>query len=275
MEILSSGMALILILLSTGASIVFVIKQGKQIYKYSYRILVVGFIFLTVSIIFRYIHLGTFPAITLKTSLSFFSWVIIGVYLVFQLRFNVMILGSFITPLVSIMLLISISIPGTDIIVKPMLQSIWLTLHVTTIFIGDGMFVITFMSGIMYLIQEKHIKSKKRGSFYSRLPSLETLDSANHYSLIYGFPFLTLGLLTGIVYAQQTFGNLWRWDPKEVWSIITWLAYGVLLHERLAVGWRGSRAALMSIVCFVIMLFTFLGGSLWLSDYHSFRNLEG
>ena len=90
-----------------------------------------------------------------------------------------------------------------------------------------------------------------------------------------GFPFLTLGMITGAIYAQQALGNYWRWDPKEVWSLITWLAYAVLLHERIAVGWRGRKAAIMSIICFLILLFTFLGGSLWLSDYHSFSSLEG
>jgi cytochrome c-type biogenesis protein CcsB len=150
-----------------------------------------------------------------------------------------------------------------------------LTVHVGTIFIGNAMFVITFAASIMYLIQERNIKKKTRGSFYRRLPSLETLDSINHHSLMYGFPFLTLGLISGAIYAQYALGSYWRWDPKEVWSLITWLAYAVLLHERLAVGWRGRRAALMSIICFCILIFTFLGGSLWLSDYHSFDSFGG
>ena len=110
---------------------------------------------------------------------------------------------------------------------------------------------------------------------YRRLPSLETLDSINHYSIMYGFPLLTLGMISGAIYAQYVLGSYWRWDPKEVWSLITWLSYAVLLHERLAVGWRGRRAALASIICFLILVFTFIGGSMWLSDYHSFRELEG
>ena len=92
---------------------------------------------------------------------------------------------------------------------------------------------------------------------------------------MYGFPFLTIGMITGSIYAQLALGRYWQWDPKEVWSLITWLLYAVLLHERLAVGWRGRRSALMSIVCFAFLIFTFFGASLWLSDYHSFQNLEG
>jgi len=104
---------------------------------------------------------------------------------------------------------------------------------------------------------------------------LETLDSINYYSLMYGFPFLTIGMITGAIYAQYALGSYWRWDPKEVCSLITWLFYAALLHERHAVGWRGRRAAIMSIICFLILIFTFIGASLWLSDYHSFKSLEG
>jgi ABC-type transport system involved in cytochrome c biogenesis permease subunit len=92
---------------------------------------------------------------------------------------------------------------------------------------------------------------------------------------MYGFPFLTIGVITGAVYAQYALGSYWRWDPKEVWSLITWLFYAALLHERLAVGWRGRRAALMAIFAFLVLIFTFIGASLWLSDYHSFKSLGG
>ncbi|MDB9822884.1 c-type cytochrome biogenesis protein CcsB [Deltaproteobacteria bacterium] len=267
--------ALFLVLLSTGGFIVYIVKQQKRIFKLSYIILLSGFIFHTLFLGHQYYTLGVAPVITLKSTFSFFSWCIIGVYLVFQLRFGLMVLGSFVAPFAAFLMIVSLAIPGIESALNPMLKSAWLTVHVGTIFIGDGMFAIAFLAAIMYLIQERHIKKKTRGSFYTRLPSLETLDSINHYSLMYGFPFLTLGMITGAIYAQYALGSYWRWDPKEVWSAITWLSYAVLLHERLTVGWRGRRAALMSIVCFCILIFTFIGGSLWLSDYHSFANMGG
>ena len=137
------------------------------------------------------------------------------------------------------------------------------------------MFAVAFMSAIMYLIQERQIKNKRFGSLYSRLPSLETLDTINHYSLMYGFLFLTIGMVTGAIYAQTVLGSYWQWDPKEVWSLITWLVYAALLHARVTIGWRGRRAAIMSIIAFLILIFTFIGASLWLSDYHSFKSLGG
>ena len=275
MENILSKIAVFLILLSAGGFVVYIIKQEKVVFKWSYRILLAGFIFQTLFLLFRFYTLGTAPVISLKSALSFFSWCIIGVYLLFQLRFGLMVLGSFAAPLAAVLMIISTAMPGMEVTVKPMLKSIWLSVHVVTIFLGDGIFAIAFLAAIMYLIQERQIKKKTRGTFYSRLPSLETLDSINHYSLIYGFPFLTFGMISGAIYAQSVLGSYWQWDPKEVWSLITWVFYAVLLHERLTVGWRGRRAAWMSIICFCILLFTFIGGSVWLSDYHSFKNLEG
>ena len=268
-------LALLLILLATGGFIVFIIKQQEPIFKWSNRILLAGFILHTLFIGHQFYTLGTAPVLNLKAALSFFSWTIIGAYLIFQIRFGLMVLGSFIAPLAAFLMIISSTMQGAEGFVRPLFRSIWFSVHVGTIFIGNGIFAVAFMAAIMYLIQERQIKRKKFGAFYSRLPSLETLDSINYYSLMVGFPFLTLGMITGSIYAQYALGSYWRWDPKEVWSFITWLFYAALLHQRITVGWRGRRAALMSIVCFLILIFTFIGVSLWLSDYHSFSSLEG
>ena len=103
--------------------------------------------------------------------------------------------------------------------------------------------------------------------------SLEEALPSNHLARFVVDVIAQLDL--GSIYAQYALGSYWRWDPKEVWSLITWLFYAALLHERLAAGWRGRRAALMAIIGFVVLSFTFVGASLWLSDYHSFRNLGG
>lgn len=268
-------LSLFLTLLATGGFIVFLVKQQKPVFRWSYRILLAGFALHTFFLGYQYYSLGTAPALGLKSSLAFFSWAIIGAYLLSHLRFGLMVLGSFVAPLAAILMILSSSIPGGEILVKPMFQSIWLISHIGIIFIGEGIFTVTFLAAIMYLIQERQIKKKKFGSFYSRLPSLETLDSINYYSLISGFPFLTVGMITGAIFAQSALGSYWQWDPKEVWAIITWLFYAVLLHQRITVGWRGRRAAFMSIVSYFVLIFTFVGVSLWMSDYHSFSSIEG
>jgi len=267
------NMALFFELLATGGFVVYIVKQEKWVFRCSYWILVAGFVCHTIFLGYRYYSLGTAPVLDLKSALGFFSWSIICVYLIFQVKFRLMVLGSFVAPLAAFLMIISYAMPWVEEPVKPIFKSLWLTVHVGTVFIGNGLFAIAFLAAIMYLIQEHQIKRKRLGSVYARLPSLATLDSINHYSLIYGFPFLTAGMITGSIYAQYALGKYWQWDPKEVWSLVTWLFYGALLHERLVVGWRGRRAALMSIICFCILIFTFVGASFWLGGYHSFSSM--
>ncbi len=265
--------ALVLELIATGGFIVYIIKQHKWVFRYAYWVLVAGFAFHTLFLVCRYYTLGTFPVLGLKSALSFFSWCIILAYLLLQIRFKLMVLGSFVAPLAVFLMIVSSTLPRVEVPVRPLFRSLWLTVHVGTVFLGNGLFAITFLAAVMYLIQERSIKNKKLGSFYNRLPSLATLDAINYQALIYGFPLLTVGMITGSIYAQCALGSYWQWDPKEVWSLITWLFYAALLHERLTVGWRGRRAAIMSIVCFCILIFTFLGASIWFGGYHSFESL--
>jgi cytochrome c-type biogenesis protein CcsB len=275
MDNILSSIALFLILLSTAGFIVYRIKNSRVVFRCSYWVLFSGFIFQTIFLVHRYIALGTVPVVTLKLALAFFAWSIIGVYLLFQVRYRLMVLGSFVAPIAAFFMILSSALPHVPDTVPPYLKGIWLYLHVIFMFLGDGIFAMAFVSSIMYLIQERQIKRKTRGTMFKRLPSLETLDSINHYSIIYGFSLITLGMITGAAYAQNALGTYWSWDPKEVWSLITWVCYAILLHERLAVGWQGRRSAIMSIFCFMVLIFTFLGGGLLLDSYHSFGDFGG
>ena len=275
MTFLWFNLALVFELLATGGFIVYLVKQNKQIFKYSYWVLFVGFICHTLFLGFHYYKLGAAPVLNFKSALSFFSWSIICAYLIFQIKYRLMVLGSFVVPFASFLMILSTTLPRIDVSVRPEFKSLWLTFHIGTIFMGNGLFALAFLTAIMYLILEYAIKRKKFGSFYHRLPSLATIDSINHYSLIYGFTFLTIGMIAGSVYAQNIMGTYWQWDPKEVWSLITWFFYAALIHERIAIGWRGRKAAWMSIICFLLLIITFVGSAAWLGGYHSFESLRG
>jgi ABC-type transport system involved in cytochrome c biogenesis permease subunit len=101
------------------------------------------------------------------------------------------------------------------------------------------------------------LKGKKGHFLFRRLPSLETLDNLNYHSLAWGFPLLTLGILTGAIWAEYAWGQFWIWEPRPVLSLLTWILYALLLHYR-SVGWRGRRAATLTIVCFAVLLVSFL-----------------
>jgi cytochrome c-type biogenesis protein CcsB len=142
-------------------------------------------------------------------------------------------------------------------------------------FTGNAVFTVAFAAGVMYLLQERMLKSKKFSALYHRLPSLETLDSINYKCLTFGFPLMTMGIISGAIWANSAWGGYWRWDPKETWALITWFLYAALLHGRLTVGWRGRRAAIFAIIGFLCVLFTFLGVNLLLTGEHSFNALGG
>ncbi len=124
--------------------------------------------------------------------------------------------------------------------------------------------------GIMYLIQERYVKSKHLSGLFQKLPSLQVLDEINYHLITIGFPLLTLAIITGVIWANTAWGTYWRWDPKEVWSLITWLIYALVLHLRLTIGWRGKKAAILSIIGFAVVIFAFFGVTLILKGRHVF-----
>jgi len=138
-------------------------------------------------------------------------------------------------------------------------------------FVSYATFTISFGAALMYLIQQHFLKKKKLGALFQRLPALETLDDINYRCLTIGFPLLTIAIITGAIWAEKAWGTYWSWDPKETWSLITWFIYAALLHGRMTIGWRGKRAALLSVAGFLIMLFTFIGVNLWLPGLHAYK----
>ena len=234
----------------------------------------IGFISHTLALITRYAEAGHTPVTNLYESLSFFAWMVIGVLLIANLKFKIKVLGALLTPIALILMLFAYALPKEIVPLAPVLKSFWHPFHVLFAFMGNAIFALAFCCGIMYLVQEHQLKSKRIGAITQRLPSLKVLDDLNYQALTYGFPLLTLGIITGAIWAEYAWGRYWNWDPKETWSLITWLFYAALLHQRLTVGWRGRKAAIMAIIGFLAVLFTFLGVNLLLSGLHTYINWQ-
>lgn len=269
--LLFSVITTLLYAVGTVGYLIYVIRTEKAIHRIAYGFLLAGFLSHTLELTLLVSQIRQMPVTTLPQTFSLFAWAIVGSYLAFQLKFNIRILGTFVSPLAVVFMLLSSAIPGRVIPNSKLFKSFWLTLHVATMFIGMAIFALAFCAGIMYLLQERQIKSKSFGLLYRRLPSLEVLDSLNYVCLTFGFPLITIGLISGFVYAGAVWQSFWHWDPKEILSVVTWLIYAVLLHERLAVGWRGRRAAIMAIIGFSVILVTFVGTSVILKVHHSFK----
>lgn len=269
--VLFSVIAALLYGVGTVGYLIFVIRPELGIHRVAYGVLLTGFLSHTLSLVLLAGRIQQMPVTTLSQTFSLFAWAIVGSYLALQWKFNIRILGTFVSPLAVVFMLLSSAIPNQIIPSSQLFKSFWLTLHVSTMFLGNAIFAVAFCAGIMYLLQERQLKSKNFGLLYRRLPSLETLDSLNYVCLTFGFPLLTIGLISGFVYAGSVWRSYWHWDPKQILSVVTWLIYAVLLHERLAVGWRGRRAAIMAIVGFSAILVAFVGTSVILKGHHSFK----
>jgi cytochrome c-type biogenesis protein CcsB len=190
-------------------------------------------------------------------AVSFFTCLMTGVCLLVQLRTPVAILGVVVSPLAFVLTLGAFVFYSQVRDLPPALHSVWLPVHVTLAFLGNAVFGVAFSASVVYLVQERLLKGKKGVFFFRRLPSLETLDNLNYHSLAWGFPLLTLGILTGAIWAEYAWGQFWIWEPRPVLSLLTWILYALLLHYR-SIGWRGRRAATLTIVCFAVLLFSFL-----------------
>jgi ABC-type transport system involved in cytochrome c biogenesis permease subunit len=128
----------------------------------------------------------------------------------------------------------------------------WIYMHVALILIGYSALLFSFIASILYLLQERTLKAKTTGGFWSRLPALATIDEIGYKCLVWGFPFMTLGLIAGSILAEARFGSRYFADPKILLSIVMWLVYTVLLYTRWSAGWRGRRAAYMATFAFAV-----------------------
>lgn len=233
---------------------------------------VAGFIIQGLSIIHRAVVCGFFPLGIPFDVLSFFAWSIIGLYLLLTFRVQSPVLGSIAAPMAAVLMLVGSAFSyQTREPLVPILHSWWLPIHVMLALAGNAVFALMAIGGLMYIFQERLIKNKRIGRFHKLLPSLETLDKFNRHGLPFGFFLLTSGIISGALWAGNAWGFYWSWDPKETWSLITWFAYAAMVHQRLVLGWRGKRAAVLAIIGFGLVMFTFVGVSLLLEGHHAFK----
>ena len=263
---------LIFYVIGTGCYLLLLVFGRAGLGRVGTYALGAGFFCHCVMLVARYAAAGHIPVVNLHESLSFFAWALIGFFLVMNRRYEIQVVGAFVAPLACVFFVWAAALPKEIFPLHPSLQSFWLPFHVVFAFLGDGIFALACGAGVVYLIQERLVKSKRVGGMSRRLPSLDVLDEINARALTIGFPLLTLGIMTGAAWAASAWGSYWSWDPKETWSLITWFLYAALLHQRLMVGWRGKKAAIMSIVAFGALLFTFLGVNLLLEGLHSYSH---
>jgi cytochrome c-type biogenesis protein CcsB len=214
--------------------------------------------------------LGYIPLSNEYESLAFFAWTIAIIYLIVEHRYRNKAIGSLVMPLACLALAYA-SLGASGKMIQPLipvLKSNWLIVHVFTCFIAYAAFAVAFGVSLVYLV--KTFYGDRVDSMASRLPDPAVLDELTHQLIMFGFLFLTVGIITGSVWANSAWGRYWGWDNKETWSLITWFIYAAILHLRMMKGWRGQRIALFSIIGFAAVLFTYFGVNLLLPGLHSY-----
>jgi cytochrome c-type biogenesis protein CcsB len=214
--------------------------------------------------------IGHAPLSNMYESLVFFSGTLVIIYLIIERKTRNSIIGGFATPIAFLAMAYASMSPNISDRIEPLipaLKSNWLIAHVITCFLGYSAFAIAFGISIMYLAKQKDVQGTS--NMLSRFPKAMVLDELNHQMIMFGFLFLSIGIITGSVWANSAWGSYWSWDPKETWSLITWFIYATLLHARMMRGWYGKRIAYLSIFGFMAVLFTYFGVNL-LPGLHSY-----
>lgn len=217
-----------------------------------------------VYIVWRWIEAGRPPFSNMFESLFLFAWATVLVYLVIRIKIELPVLGAASALLASVTLAYASSFASNIEPLVPALRSNWLTFHVFTCFLGYAGFAISCVAAIAYLAATRASQPAS--------PSAELTEVVMTRTVAFGFIFLSIGIITGSVWANSAWGTYWSWDPKETWSLITWFIYAAFLHCRYMRGWVGRRAAWISIIGFASVLFTYIGVNLLLSGLHSYAN---
>jgi len=219
--------------------------------------------------------IGHAPLSNLYESVVFFSWTIVLIYVLLDLKYKYRVIGAFVMPFA--LLGMAWAQLGLDNGIQPLvpaLQSNWLLYHVITCFLGYAAFAVACGISIMYLIggkgDDKGNGRTASAGIAAMFPSSRILDDLNYKAIMIGFSLLTLGIVTGAAWANYAWGTYWSWDPKETWSLIVWFVYAAFLHARITKGWVGKRAAVLSVAGFAATIFCYLGVNLFLSGLHSY-----
>ncbi len=219
------------------------------------------------ALILRGIAAGHAPMTNQYEFSTCFAWALSLVSLIFIFRYRFMLLGVLSTPVI-LLIMGYASVQNRAIgRLMPALDSGWLVFHVSTAVLAYGAFGVSFVLGLVFLI---HGKIRKDGFLGQHIPPKDKLDQIEYRSVSLGMLFLTVTIILGAFWAKQAWGTYWNWDPKETWSLVTWIIYAIYLHLRITRKWKGKAAALFAVIGFFCVLFTYVGVNLFLPGLHSY-----
>lgn len=270
LESISFKIALILCALSTAGYLLSLLVKKVKIAKTYTWVLAAAFCFLSINLLFSLINSDVMINPGSRDFFSLCAWSVCAVYLALQFKTKTRVLGAFISPVILLFMIAAAGETSARALLPQNLQN-WLTaVHLFLTIVGESLFVIASCAGLMFIMQDGLLKNKKLSKMSLLLPSLNDLDRINHLCLLWGFPLLSLGVIAGAVFAELNWKTGWLMDPKVIWTFAGWIIYGFLLHQRLAIGWKGYRMAVISGVAFILLLLSYGGVRICFSTLHNF-----
>jgi len=266
-------------LFSTLLYVAMVVFKANKLGPVATVFTAIAWVIQTAGICLRWIEsyqmgIGHAPLTNMYESVVFFAWTIVILYLLIEWKFKTKVIGAFAIPFAFLAMAyasFSADISKSISPLVPALQSNWLIAHVVTCFIGYAAFAVAAGLGLMYLLKSSTAGDENDDKAKSHtLPPLKVIDDITHKTMVFGFIWLSAGIITGAIWANSAWGTYWSWDPKETWSLITWFFYAITLHARYTRGWSGTKIAILSIAGFFSVIFTYYGVNFLLSGLHSY-----
>jgi cytochrome c-type biogenesis protein CcsB len=248
--------------------VVYLINNQRSMADAGRGVLIAALITHTASLAIRGIVLGRAPFLNMYEYMLSFVWGAAVVYLALEIITKKRSFGVFAVSLITAMAFFAARLPAEFVDIMPALRSAWRLPHIFSGILAYGAFAVAFMLSIMYLLAAKY-ENKKDSFWASRLPTMKFIDQSIYRVIAFGFLMQTLLVLVGAIWAEVSWGRYWGWDPKETWSLITWLIYATYLHTRTMMSWRGRNSAIMALVGFVAVIFTLFGVNL-LGGLHAY-----
>jgi cytochrome c-type biogenesis protein CcsB len=253
--------------------------DGSKSLRVAFALTIIGWSFEVIADVLRGIAADRVPWANMYEFSMTGTVVIVGVFLLMNLRYDLRFLGAFIIGLVLLLLGISTTRYYVAVVpLPPALQSYWLLIHVTVAILGTGFFALGFALSFVQLLQarrERQIADSKptQLQFLATLPSSSTLENLAYRINIVAFILWTFTLIAGSIWAEKAWGRYWGWDTKEVWTFIIWVIYAGYIHARATRGWRGSRSAWLSLIGFSAVMFNFGIVNVFFHGLHSYSGL--
>ncbi|MCK9547456.1 MAG: c-type cytochrome biogenesis protein CcsB [Sphaerochaeta sp.] len=239
-------------------------KLSKRVERVALLTTIGGLVLHTIAMAARTIGAGRLPFSNQYEFALSFAWGIVLSFVVLHALYRYGAIGAFVMPLAILVMGYASMQSKTVRPLMPALQSLWLTFHVSSAILSYGSFALACAISVIYLIDSK------RADDHKILAEPEVSDILSYRVVVFGFLMLSVVIISGAIWAQKAWSRYWAWDPKETWSLITWIIYAIYLHLRLRKNWRGKSAAWFAIIGFASVIFTFVGVNILLPSIHSY-----